>query len=293
MASYPTFDPNTWPAASGDLANRAFDEVYEPGSTGKVITVAAALEEGVATPDTPVTVPNTLKRAGTVFHDSHDHPTERLTFARVLAQSSNIGTMLVGEKLSPDTMYSYLRKFGLGEKSGIGFPGETRGLGREAVRLERVPALHDDVRPGPLAQRDPGRGRVPDRSPTTASACRPRWSPAARTPTGPRRRPAAPRACGWSRPEIAKQVREMLEGVVGEDGTAPEAKIPGYRVAGKTGTADRYDDEIGGYSRQDRLVHRLRARRRAASSSSAVTLQRPVKGYFGGVARRPGVQATS
>ena len=99
MASYPTFDPNNLATASGNLDNRAFDEVYEPGSTGKVITASAALEEGVATPDTPVTVPNTLKRAGTVFHDSHDHATEHLTFAGVLAQSSNIGTMLVGEKL--------------------------------------------------------------------------------------------------------------------------------------------------------------------------------------------------
>ena len=100
VASYPTFDPNNLAKASGNLDNRAFDEVYEPGSTGKVITAAAALQEGVATPDTPVTVPNTLTRAGTVFHDSHDHPTEHLTFAQVLAQSSNIGTMLVGEKLA-------------------------------------------------------------------------------------------------------------------------------------------------------------------------------------------------
>ena len=67
VASYPTFDPNHLATASGDLDNRAFDEVYEPGSTGKVITASAALEEGVATPDTPVTVPNTLRRAGTVF----------------------------------------------------------------------------------------------------------------------------------------------------------------------------------------------------------------------------------
>ena len=89
-----------------------------------MITASAALEEGVATPDTPVTVPNTLKRAGTVFHDAHDHPTEHLTFAQVLAQSSNIGTMLVGEKLSPETMYELLqRKFGLGENIGHRLPG--------------------------------------------------------------------------------------------------------------------------------------------------------------------------
>ena len=81
----------------------------------------------------------------------------------------------------------------------------------------------------------------------------------------------------------------MLEGVVGKDGTAPEAKIPGYRVAGKTGTADRYDDKTGGYYRARRPRSSAWPRPTSPGSSSAVTLQRPVKSYFGGVGRRPGV----
>ena len=93
--------PTTWPRPPATWTTAAFDEVYEPGSTGKVITASAALQEGVATPDTPVTVPNTLTRAGTVFHDSHDHPHRAPDVRRVLAQSSNIGTMLVGEQLPP------------------------------------------------------------------------------------------------------------------------------------------------------------------------------------------------
>ena len=285
VASYPTFDPNHLASASGNLDNRAFDEVYEPGSTGKVITAAAALEEGVATPDTPVTVPNTLKRAGTVFHDSHDHPTEHLTFAQVLAQSSNIGTMLVGEKLSPDTMYSYQRKFGLGEKSGIGFPGESPGLvakpsdwsgsQRYTMMFGQGLSLNAIQAAGVFQTVANGGVRMP---PTLVAGTENAdgTSTAAPTPKGKR----------VVSPEVAKQVREMLEGVVGKEGTAPEAKIPGYRVAGKTGTADRYDDKTGGYSGKtasfigfapaDKPEHVI-----------GVTVQRPGKSYYGGVVAGP------
>ena len=100
VASYPTFDPNQPGQSSENWTNKAFNDVYEPGSTGKVMTAAAALEEGVVTPSTVVEVPNRIHRADNKeFKDSHDHPTEYLTFAGVLAQSSNIGTILAGEKV--------------------------------------------------------------------------------------------------------------------------------------------------------------------------------------------------
>ena len=102
--------------------------------------------------------------------------------------------------------------------------------------------------------------------------------------------PGAQARCGSSRPTAAKQLREMLEGVVGTDGTAPEAKIPGYRVAGKTGTADRYDAEAGGYSRQARPASSASPRPTTRRSSSAVTCSGRSRRYFGGVRRRPGVQ---
>ena len=190
-----------------------------------------------------MTVPNTLTRAGTVFHDSHDHPTEHLTFAAgpgpVQQHRHHPGRR---EAPAGRPCTATCASSASARSRGIGFPGESPGLRRQALGLERVAALHDDVRPGPVAQRHPGRRGVPDhRQRRRAHAAQPR-----RRQRGPRRqlhrRPRRPRGCAWSRPAVAKQVREMLEGVVGKEGTAPEAKIPGYRVAGKTGTADRYDD---------------------------------------------------
>ena len=128
VASYPSFDPSNIAKARGSLSNKAFGEAFEPGSIAKVMTAAAALQEGVATPATPVVVPNRLPRAGQSFRDSHDHGVEKLTFAGVIAQSSNIGTMLVGEKVPPATLEKYFRSFGVGQKSGISFPGETAGI---------------------------------------------------------------------------------------------------------------------------------------------------------------------
>src|SRR5665811_2139462 len=128
VASYPTFDPNNIAKATGNLGNKAFGEAFEPGSIAKVMTAAAALQEGVATPATPVVVPNRLPRAGQSFRDSHDHGIERLTFAGVIAKSSNIGTMMVGEKVQPATLEKYCRRFGVGQMSGVHFPGETPGI---------------------------------------------------------------------------------------------------------------------------------------------------------------------
>ena len=285
VASYPTFDPNNLAKASGNLDNRAFDEVYEPGSTGKVITASAALQEGVATPDTPVTVPNTLTRAGTVFHDSHDHPTEHLTFAQVLAQSSNIGTMLVGENLPPATMYSYLRKFGLGEKSPIGFPGETPGLvakpsdwsGSQRFTMMFGQGLSlNAIQAAGVFQTIANDGvRMP-----------PSLVAGSENPDGSYTATPAPKGVRVVSPAVAKQVREMLEGVVGKEGTAPEAKIPGYRVAGKTGTADRYDDKTGRYSGKTASFIGF-APADKPELVVGVTLQRPVKSYFGGVVAGP------
>ena len=133
VASYPTFDPNSPGQSQENWTNKAFSEVYEPGSTAKVMTAAAALEEGVVTPSTVVEVPNRIWRADSrEFKDSHDHPTEYLTFAGVLAQSSNIGTILAGEQLKPTTLHDYFYRFGLGQSSGMGFPGEGTGLFKPA-----------------------------------------------------------------------------------------------------------------------------------------------------------------
>jgi cell division protein FtsI (penicillin-binding protein 3) len=286
VASYPTFDPNQPGQSSENWTNKAFSDVYEPGSTGKVMTAAAAIQEGVITPSTVVEVPNQIYRADNRrFKDSHDHPTEYLTFAGVLAQSSNIGTILAGEKVKPATMFSYFRKFGLGQTSGMNFPGEGQGLlanvkdwnGSQRYTMLFGQGLSvNALQAAGVFQTIANNGvRIPPRI-VAATGDGHGGFTAAPAPTPVEVVSAA----------TARTVRDMLEGVVSKDGTAPEAKIPGYRVAGKTGTADRYDAKVGGYSGKTASFIGF-APADDPQIVVAVTLQRPVKGYFGGVVAGP------
>ena len=286
VASYPTFDPNQPGQSSENWTNKAFSDVYEPGSTGKVMTAAAAIEEGVVTPSTVVEVPNRIRRADNKeFKDSHDHPTEYLTFAGVLAQSSNIGTILAGEKVKASTMYDYFTKFGLGQTSGMGFPGEGPGLltnVKDWSGSQRYTVLFGQglsvnaLQAAGVFQTIANDGvRIPPRIVAATGDGKGGFTPAAK--------PAPVKVVS---PETAKQVRDMLEGVVGKEGTAPEAKIAGYRVAGKTGTADRYDARVGGYSGKTASFIGF-APADDPEIVVAVTLQRPIKGYFGGAVAGP------
>ena len=251
MATYPTFDPNN-PFATDDNSKRntAVTDVFEPGSTSKVMTLASVIEEGGANPATQYTVENRLSRGGTSFKDYVDHATLRLTLAGVLAKSSNIGTILASESIGEKKLYEYLQKFGVGQSTGMNFPGESngklpdinnenewsdttfptlafgQGLSVNAVQATSVFATiaNDGVRMLP---------RLISGYSNTEGVYEP-----TRVDEGVR----------VVSPETAKTVREMLEGVVSEDGTARSLQIPGYRVGGKTGTANRYDEASGGYS---------------------------------------------
>jgi cell division protein FtsI (penicillin-binding protein 3) len=281
LANAPSFDPNdTSRSAMKNLANRALSDVYEPGSTGKVMTFAAALQEGVVTPSTPLTVPGHVKRADKVFHDSHDHAPERLTAAGVLAKSSNVGTIMIGEKLAPTTMYGYLSKFGVGQPSGLDFPGESRGI------LAPAKAWSGSQRYTVLF----GQG-LSVNAVQAAGVFQTIANDGVRMP--PRLIDGVERADGTVAPaqpsdgvrvvsaETAATVREMLEGVVSAEGTAPEAKIPGYRVAGKTGTAQRFDPGCGCYRGYTASFIGM-APADDPELIVAVTLQRPIKGHYGG-----------
>jgi cell division protein FtsI (penicillin-binding protein 3) len=286
VASYPTFDPNQPGQSKGNWTNSAFNEVYEPGSTGKVMTAAAAIEEGAVTPSTVVEVPNQIYRADNKqFHDSHSHPTEYLTFAGVLAQSSNIGTILAGEKVPAKSMYDYFRKFGLGQTSGMDFPGEGPGLltnfkdwngsQRYTVLFGQGLSLNSLQATGVFQTIANGGVRVPPRIVGATEDSHGDWVDAPR-----------PDGVKVVSPKTAQEVRDMLEGVVGKEGTAPEAKIKGYRVAGKTGTADRYDARVGGYSGKTASFIGF-APADDPQVVVSVTLQRPIKGYFGGAVAGP------
>ena len=284
VATYPTFDPNNIATARGNLSNKAFGEAFEPGSIAKVMTAAAALQEGVATPATPVVVPNRLPRAGTSFRDAEEHGIERLTFAGVIAQSSNIGTMMVGEKVPPATLEKYFRSFGVGQKSGIQFPGETAGLfaksadwsgsQRYTVMFGQGLAVNAIQAAGVFQTIANGGLRVP---PTLVAATENAGGTfAVGSPTSPVRVITAP---------VARTLSQMLEFVVGDGGTARMAKIPGYRVAGKTGTADRVGAN-GRYSGKTASFIGF-APADKPEFVVAVILQNPIRGYFGGSTAGP------
>ena len=246
-ATAPTFDPNdTTKVSLVAMRNPSVLDVYEPGSTGKVMTIAAALEEKKITPQTVLTIPDKLKRSVKVFRDHEPHPTQRLTTAGVLAVSSNTGSIKIGEMISNDKLYDYLTKFGIGSKTGSGLPGESRGI------LPKVADWSGTTAPTVAF----GQGySVTAMQATSVFATIAndgvRVSPTVIAGTSDSNGNYTPSATRESvrviSPETASQMRLMMESVVSASGTAPSAAIPGYRVAGKTGTAQRIDDTCGCY----------------------------------------------
>ena len=246
-ATAPTFDPNdTTKVSLVAMRNPSVLDVYEPGSTGKVMTIAAALEEKKITPQTVLTIPDRLKRSVKVFRDHEPHPTQRLTTAGVLAVSSNTGSIKIGEMISNDKLYDYLTKFGIGSKTGSGLPGESRGI------LPKVADWSGTTAPTVAF----GQGySVTAMQATSVFATIAndgvRVSPTVIAGTSDSSGNYTPSATRESvrviSPETASQMRLMMESVVSASGTAPSAAIPGYRVAGKTGTAQRIDDTCGCY----------------------------------------------
>ena len=248
QASAPTFDPNNSATITLEkLRNPAVQEVYEPGSTGKVITVAAALEEKKVSPETVFTIPYSMRIYDRTFSDHEKHPTLRLTTAGLLAVSSNTGSIKIGNMLGQDTLYKYLRKFGIGESTDSKLPGESAGIlhpvkdwsgvslptiafgqGYSVTAMQATSVFatiaNDGVRVKPTIL-----AGVVDQSG--------KYTPA-KAVAGERVLSA----------ENAVKMRTMMESVVSKDGTAPTAAIPGYRVAGKTGTAERYNTACRCYS---------------------------------------------
>jgi cell division protein FtsI (penicillin-binding protein 3) len=246
-ATAPTFNPNNTSKVSlVAMRNPSVQDVYEPGSTGKVMTLAAALEEKKITPETVLTIPYALKRSVKTFHDHEPHPTQRLTTAGVLAVSSNTGSIKIGEMLSNDTLYDYLTKFGIGVKTGSGLPGESRGI---------LPKVADwSGTTAPTVAFGQGYSLTAMQATSvfaTIANNGVRVSPTVIAGTSDSSGNYTPSATRESvrviSGDTATKMRLMMESVVSANGTAPSAAIPGYRVAGKTGTAQRIDDTCGCY----------------------------------------------
>jgi cell division protein FtsI (penicillin-binding protein 3) len=248
QASAPTFDPNNSKSITLEkLNNPSVQEVFEPGSTGKVITVAAALEEKKIRPDTVFTIPYSMKIYDRTFSDHEKHPTVKMTTTKMLAVSSNTGSIQVGQMLGKNTLYDYLRKFGIGESTNSKLPGESAGIlhpvkdwsgvslptisfgqGYSLTAMQATSVFATIANNGVRVNPTILAGVVDQNG---------RYTPA-KTNEGLR----------VLSDQTAAEMRLMMEGVVSNTGTAPSAAIDGYRVAGKTGTAQRYNTRCGCYS---------------------------------------------
>jgi cell division protein FtsI/penicillin-binding protein 2 len=242
MAVVPGFDANRYGLAPRDLQrNRAVTDTYEPGSTFKVVTIAAALSTGVVAPGTAFTLPYEIEVADRKIHDSHERETQRMTVAQILSRSSNVGTVTVAQMLGQSRLARWIERFGFGRKTGVDFPGETRGIvlpvekwsgstignvpiGQGiAVTPVQMAAAYGAVANGGVWVRPHLVKRVGTRSASSVERRRIVGKP------------------------VASQVMAMMQDVVNEaGGTGALARLEGYSVAGKTGTASK--PERGGYS---------------------------------------------
>ena len=250
VADYPTYDPNE-PSLSkkDDIGARALRDVYEPGSVEKVLTASSLIDAGKVTPSTRITVPSELKVQDRVIGDWFDHDELHLTLTGVIARSSNIGTVLAASRLSSRRMYGYLRGFGLGARTGLGDPGESPGLlrdwrdwadidhataafgqGLSVNAVQMAAAVNTIGNEGVYVAPSLVKGRATTSGGATVG------SDATTTHRVVSRR-------------AARLTAQMMEAVTNPlTGTAAAAGVPGYRVAGKTGTAQRVGPRCGCYN---------------------------------------------
>ncbi|GIG38548.1 cell division protein FtsI [Cellulomonas phragmiteti] len=280
LAESTAFDPN----APGDQATTALSksvsEIFEPGSTSKVVTMAAALETGVVGPTDRFEVADRWTTPhGETIKDSHDHPVEKLTATGIFAESSNVGTVLIGERLSKDQRYQYLSAFGFGTRTGIEMPGESAGQlrtpddwhGRDeyAVLFGQAVAVNALQAASVFATIANDGLRVEPRLIAGWTSPDGQYTPSTREP-----------GTQVVSPQTAQTVLSMMESAV-DEGTGGNAAIPGYRVAGKTGTAQRFNPSgytasfIGVAPADDPQV------------VTAVILHNPRSSIFGGTVAAP------
>ena len=284
MAVAPGFDANRFGALSPAVTkNRAVTDVYEPGSTFKLVTVAGVLSERLVEPKTGFVLPYEIQVADRRIHDSHPRGTERMTVAQILAHSSNVGTVRLAQLLGERRLAKWVEKFGFGRRTGLAFPGESPGLvlpverwsgssignipiGQGiAVTAVQMAAAYGVVANGGVWVQPHLVARIGDR----------------RSRPPKRQRVLAPR--------VAETLKALLRGVVDEGGTGTEAAVPGYQVAGKTGTAQK--PERGGYS-SSRYVASVVGFVPATEPRLViqVTVDEPRNAIWGGVVAAPAFQ---
>jgi cell division protein FtsI (penicillin-binding protein 3) len=233
MANWPPVDPaDLSEASSEDLLNRATGFTYEPGSTFKAFTVSAALEEKQVTPETTFTLEPSIQVADRVIEDAEARPTVTLSVAEILSHSSNVGAVTIGLGLGSEKFSRWINRFGFGRQTGVQFPAEEQGL---------VPAL-DEYSGSTMGNLPMGQGLSVTPMQMVAGYT-------AIANGGVLKRPQLiekidgekvdePKGRRVIDEEVASEVRTMLKGVLAPGGTASEVSVPGYTLAGKTGTAE-------------------------------------------------------
>jgi stage V sporulation protein D (sporulation-specific penicillin-binding protein) len=245
LANTPSFDPNNFGKANeAEMRNRAITDVFEPGSTAKILTISASLEEGVVSPDDVFNLPAEIEVGGGTFGEYDGKAKGDLTVTGIVAESSNVGAIKIAQKLGEERLYKYLRAFGLGRVSGIDFPGEGEGY---------VPAL-EEWSATSIATIPYGQGisttalqmlRVVASVANDGVMVRPHLTRVSARPTASTKKRVISE-------KTAHQMQSILIEAV-EKGTGKNARITGYEVGGKTGTAQKPREDRGGYDK-GRLV---------------------------------------
>ena len=247
MAATPTFNASNPGATPNLLSNPNVSSVFEPGSANKLITFAAAVQKGLITPTTPFTVPGTIQVADRTIHDDWVHSPVKWTATGILAKSSNVGTLMIADKLGPQTWMDYAKAFGEGQRTGIGLPAESAGLlppmkSWSGSTFGNLPigqgVAVTSLQLASMYQTIANNGvRIPPRIIDSITA-----------PNGDTTTPTAPGSTRVVSAKTAATVRDMLQMVTQTGGTAPKAAIPGYTVGGKTGTGQKLNPACGCYS---------------------------------------------
>lgn len=289
LADDPTYDANH-PADSPtvDRGSRALSLAYEPGSVEKVLTVSGLVDAGKVTSRTKLKVPGSLARQDRVIRDYWEHGLIHLTMAGVIAKSSNIGTVLASDRYAPGQMRSYLRKFGLGERTNIGIPSETRGIlpsgaawtSQAEDRIAFGQSLSVSGLQMAAAVNTIANGGVRVDPSLIQGAATTDAGLKVGSDTSTTRRVVSENA--------ARQTSQMMERVIDpEVGVAPQAAVPGYRVAGKTGTAQRVGAECGCYDGTNTVSFAGFAPADAPRFTIYVAIQAPTNGGGGGSVAGP------
>ena len=242
IAVEPGFDANRFGTTPDDRKrNRAVTDTYEPGSTFKVVTLAAALETGMVEPSTPYTLPYSIRVADRVIHDAEERGTQTMTVSEILSQSSNVGVITLALGLGREHLSKWIARFGFGTPTGVDFPGESGGI-----------VLPPEKWSGSTI------GNVPIGQGLAVTPLQMAAAYATIANGGEAIQPhlVARSAAGVAKPKhrrviskrTAKRLTAMLRGVV-ERGSGTAAQVPGYFIAGKTGTAAKPDPLRGGYSK--------------------------------------------